>query len=137
MRIDRLARAHSLTGWLGFLGFLASGIFLARGRPAIYDGSDLVRALFRANHIYLLCASLLNLLAARVGSVRSELRTRLRTLGSLVLMGVVPLLGFCFVVEPPHGFAGRRLTIVALSLLLVGSLLLVLTTPKAHDPDDL
>ena len=134
MRIERLARAHSLVGWLGFLAFLASGLYLRRGRPDLYEGSEVVRALFRANHLYLLCAALLNLLAARVGAVPSLLRTRLRTLGSVVLMSTVPLLAYAFLVDPLRGFAGRGLTVLAMVLVLAGTLLITLTTPKAHDP---
>jgi len=134
MRIDRLARAHSLVGWLGVLAFLASGLYLKRGRPELYDGSEVVRALFRANHLYLLCAALLNLLAARVGAVPSLLRTRLRTLGSVLLMITVPLLGYAFLIDPRRGFPDRTLTFIGMVLVLLGTLLLTLTTPKAQDP---
>lgn len=134
MRIERLARVHSIVGWLGFLAFLASGLYLRRGRPDLYEGSEVVRALFRANHLYLLAAALLNLLAARVAGVPSRLRTRLRTLGSLALVLTVPLLGYAFFTDPPHGFAGRTLTTVSMVLMLVGTMLVTLTTPKAQDP---
>jgi len=134
MRIERLARAHSLVGWLGFLAFLASGLYLRRGRPELYDGSEVVRALFRANHLYLLAAALLNLLAARVGAAPTLLRTRLRTAGSLALLVTVPLLAYAFFTDPPHGIGDRTLTVTGMVLLLVGVLLLTLTTPKAQDP---
>jgi hypothetical protein len=132
MRIGTLARAHSVVGWLGVFIFLASGVYLSRERPELYGGSEVVRALFRANHLYILAGALLNLLAARVGAVDSLLRTRIRTAGSLALLSTVPLLSAAFWLEPPHGFEGRKLTLLGMVLMLVGTLLVTLTTPKAR-----
>ena len=120
--------------WLGFLAFLASGLYLRRGRPELYEGSEVVRALFRANHLYLQAAALLNMLAARVGGTPSRLRTRLRTAGSFLLIATVPLLTYAFFSDPLHGLGGRTLTTVSMVLMLLGTLLLTLTTPKAQGP---
>ena len=135
MRIERIARIHSIVGWLSFLAFLASGVYLRLERPALHAGSEAVRALYRANHLYLLGAALLNLLAARVGSAPGRLRARLRSSGSLVLLAAPPVLGAAFLREPPHGFDGRPLTTLGAVLMLGGTLLLALTTPKARDAD--
>jgi hypothetical protein len=133
MRIERLARIHSIVGWLSFLAFLLTGAYLKLHRPAIHEGSQVVRALFRANHLYLLGAALLNLLAARVGPAPGQLRARLRSLGSLALFAAPPVLIAAFLREPPHGFEGRTLTTLGTVLMLAGSMLLALTTPKARD----
>ena len=133
MRIDRLARIHSIVGWLSFLAFLASGVYLKLHKPELQAGSEAVRALYRANHLYLLGAGLLNLLAARVGAAPGRLRARLRGIGSLVLFAAPLVLGAAFMREPPHGFDGRTLTTLGAVLMLGGTLLLELTTPKARD----
>jgi hypothetical protein len=130
MRIERLARIHSIVGWLSFFAFLASGAQLLD--PVLRAGGDMVRALYRANHIYLLASALLNLLAARVGAAPGTLRARLREIGSLVLWGAPPVLVTAFLREPPHGFEGRSLTMFGVSLMLAGTMLLALTTPKAQ-----
>lgn len=130
MRIERLARAHSILGWLTFLAFLASGVHMLQ--PNYHGGSDLVRALHRANHLYLLGAALLHLLAARIGAAPGKLRGRLRVLGSLVLFAVSPVLVLAFLREPSQGLADRPLTIVGEALALVGCFLIALTTPKAQ-----
>ena len=133
MRIARIARVHSIVGWLSFLAFLASGVYLRLHRPELHAGSPLVRALFRANHLYLLGAALLNLLAARVGPAPGRLRGRLRGIGSLLLFLAPAALGVAFLREPPQGFDGRSLTTFGTVLMLAGTLLLALTTPKARD----
>ena len=135
MRIDRIARVHSIVCWLSFLAFLASGVYLRLHRPELHAGSPVVRTLFRANHLYLLAAALLNLLAARVGRAPGRLRARLRAVGSLLLVLSPPILGTAFLREPPRGFDGRALTSVGAALMLGGTLLLALTTPKARDDD--
>ncbi|MET0343305.1 MAG: hypothetical protein ABW252_20010 [Polyangiales bacterium] len=132
MRIERLARAHSILGWLTFLAFLGSGFSLLR--PDYHGGSEVVRALSRANHLYLLGAALLHLLAARAGGAPGKLRARLRGVGSLVLFGVPPVLLAAFVREPTQGLEDRPLTMLGLVLALIGTGLIALTTPKAHDP---
>ena len=133
MRIARLARAHSVFGWLGLLAFLGSGVYLRSGRPELYGGSEVVRALFRANHLYLLSAATLNLLAARVGSVDGRVRGLLRTIGSYTLLVTPLVLGVAFLREPPEGISARPLTTGGLVLTLLGTLLIALTTPKARD----
>ena len=133
MRIARLARAHSVLGWLGLLAFLGSGAYLRAGRPELYGGSEVVRALFRANHLYLLAAATLNLLASRVSGVEGRVRGALRALGSYTLLVTPFVLGAAFLREPPQGLGGRPLTTVGLVLTLVGTLLLTLTTPKARN----
>lgn len=130
MRIEPLSRAHSIVGWLGFLAFLGSGVHLLR--PELVSVSDATRALSRANHLYLLAAALLNLLAARVGPAPGRLRGRLRSAGSFLLFPCVPVLAAAFLREPQLGFEGRQLTLVGSVLGLSGTLLLVLTTPKAR-----
>jgi hypothetical protein len=131
MRIGPLSRAHSIVGWLGFLAFLGSGLHLLR--PELASVSEVTRALSRANHLYLLAAALLNLLAAKVGPAPGRLRGRLRIAGSFVLLPCVPVLAAAFWREPQLGFAGRQLTLLGNVLALAGTLLLVLTTPKGRD----
>jgi hypothetical protein len=130
MRIAPLSRAHSIMGWLGFLAFLGSGAYLLR--PELASASDATRALSRANHLYLLAAALLNLLAARIGPAPGRLRGRLRIAGSFALFPTVPVLAAAFLREPQLGFAGRQLTLLGSVLGLVGTFMLVLTIPKAR-----
>lgn len=130
MRIERLARLHSLLGWLTFLAFLGSGVYLRQ--PEIHGAAEATRALYRANHLYLLGAALLNLLAARAGHAPGKLRGRLRELGSLLLLVLPLVLILAFVREPPAGLDARPLTIFGEVMALAGAGLIALTTPKAR-----
>ena len=52
---------HCVTGLLFLLIFLATGQYMASLFPGLYEGNEVIRVLYRANHIYLLMAALINL----------------------------------------------------------------------------
>jgi hypothetical protein len=57
-------RIHLLLGLLTVLFFLATGAYMRARFPDLYGDNETIRYLYRANHIYILCAGLLHLPSA-------------------------------------------------------------------------
>ena len=49
---------HLLIGLVGFAAFLGTGLYMARHFPGAYASDEAIRYMYRANHVYLLLASL-------------------------------------------------------------------------------
>jgi hypothetical protein len=115
---------HLLVGVGGVLAFLGTGAYMATHFPAAYEGHEAVRYLYRANHVYLLLGSLINL---AVGIYRPASRPGWR--GTVALAGsalvlVAPfLLLYAFFFEAPRGTPERAATLVGALMLLVGVVL--------------
>ena len=56
-----LKSLHLLVGVAGVLVFLGTGAYMATHFPAAYSGNEAIRYMYRANHVYLLLASLINI----------------------------------------------------------------------------
>src|SRR5207344_1862670 len=52
---------HLWVGVGGVLAFLGTGAWMATHFPAAYEGHEAIRYMYRANHVYLLLGSLINL----------------------------------------------------------------------------
>ena len=114
---------HLWLGVGGVLAFLGTGAYMATHFPAAYESDEAIRYLYRANHVYLLLGSLINL---AVGFYRAGTRPGWRgvvgLVGSvlLVLAPFVPLYAFFF--EAPRGTPERAATFFGVLFLLVGAL---------------
>lgn len=51
---------HTGVGLIFLIIFLATGQYMGASFPDLYDGNEVVRVLYRANHIYILMAAMLN-----------------------------------------------------------------------------
>jgi hypothetical protein len=51
---------HRFLGMAAMLVFLGAGVYLATGFPELHGGDAAIRFKFRANHAYIMLASLLN-----------------------------------------------------------------------------
>ena len=54
-------RAHLTLGFVTFLGFICTGVYLRLHQADLVDGPEAIRIAFRANHIYILMSALINL----------------------------------------------------------------------------
>jgi hypothetical protein len=128
---DRLRAFHLWLGWGTFAIFLGTGVYMAREFPEAYRSREAIRYLFRANHVYILFAALLNL---TLGSrpIETGERSKLQTAASALVAAAVPLLVAAFFVEPPTGSPARPLTLFGIVSAALGTGLHGLAATLAH-----
>jgi len=114
---------HLLVGIGGVLVFLGTGAWMATHFPAAYSGGETIRYMYRANHVYLLLASLVNLaIGIYRGGSRPGWRGNLALAGSALVVAAPFLLVYAFFVEPAHGVPERPATLIGAVMLLAGVL---------------
>lgn len=113
---------HLGVGIAGVLAFLATGLYMARNFPAAYASGEEIRYMYRANHVYLLLASLVNVaLGCYWPGARPGWRGKLALAGAWLLLAALPVLLAAFFVEPPRGSPERGLTFLGVLLTLLGA----------------
>jgi hypothetical protein len=134
-----MARLHLVVGLGGVAAFLLTGLYMRLEFPGAYDGDATMRMLFRSAHIYLLLASLMNVL---VGVHASDVRTKApgragvragdpatwRRAGSVLLLLAPLFFLLAFAIEPevgrverPYALAGAVAALAGTSIHLVSS----------------
>ena len=115
---------HLWVGVGGVLAFLGTGAYMATHFPAAYEGHEAIRYMYRANHVYLLLGSLINLAVGiyRPGS-RPGWRGIVALAGSALMLAAPFVLLAAFFFEAPRGTPERAMTLIGVFLLLVGVLL--------------
>jgi peptidoglycan/LPS O-acetylase OafA/YrhL len=105
------------------LAFLGTGAYMASHFPAAYEGHEAIRYMYRANHVYLLLGSLINLAVGiyRAGS-RPNWRGIVGLIGSVLILAAPFVLLYAFFIEAPRGTPERAVTLLGVLLLLVGVL---------------
>jgi len=79
-------------GGAGVLAFLGTGVYMATHFPAAYAGGEHIRYLYRANHVYVLAGSLVNIaLGCYWPIVRAGWRGKLALVGAS-LVAAAPFL---------------------------------------------
>jgi hypothetical protein len=120
---DPIRRAHLVVG-LGFLAIFAlTGVYLRRTFPQAYHGDSGVHMMYRAGHIYILFAALLNVTLGvyfHRPAGQAARQRRLRTFGSALLLTTPPLLTVAFFLEPAGGSFGRPLTTLGIFATALG-----------------
>ena len=111
-------------GAAGLFAFLATGLYMATHFPAAYAAGEEIRYMYRANHIYLLLASLVGLtLGFYWSGARPGWRGKVALVGVCLVLGAPALLGIAFFVEPPHASPERPLTFFGALFALAGVLM--------------
>ncbi len=122
--IARLPLAHRLVGGITLALFLATGAFMRSRFPAVYAANESIRYLYRASHIYLLFAGLVNLALGSYLSIEPPGgRRAFQVAGSLALLAAVAVLAWAFLVEPPLASPHRPRTLLGVVLALAGTVL--------------
>ena len=117
-----LKKAHFWIGCLGIAVFLATGVYMRAGFPELYGGNEVVRYHYRANHIYILLGSLINLALGCYLRLGIGWRKRAAIVGSTLLLSSPLLLVAAFVLEAPKGTPDRLLTLVGIFMVFIGAL---------------
>ena len=117
-------------GVAGLLTFLWTGRFMLRHFPAAYRGHEEIRFLYRANHLYIMFASILNVVIGRHVRIEESWRLRraLLVVSSLAILLAVPVLIAAFYLEPPLAGAARWTTLLGCVLVFGGGVLSVVAT---------
>ena len=114
---------HLVLGAAGVLAFLGTGAWMATHFPAAYEGNEPIRYMYRANHVYVLLASLINI---AVGIYRPGTRGGWRGIfalaGSAMMQAALFLLLYAFFFEAPRGTPERAATLLGIVMLLIGVL---------------
>lgn len=114
-------RLHAIVGIGTVLVFLGTGVYMGISFPQLYDGNEVIRYLFRANHVYILFAGLLNVLPGLYLSWSIiPWRKSLQRAGSWMILIASLLFVAAFIVEPVQASPMRPLTVTAAFVTLVG-----------------
>ena len=109
----QLRALHLGVGLAGVVVFLGTGIYLRMVFPELYATNEALRYVYRANHVYVLFASLINLvLGLRVAGGLVGGRAKLALAGSLLALASPVVLCFAFVLEAPEVSPDRILTLL-------------------------
>ena len=110
-------------GALGVLVFLYTGWYMRSHFPAAYEGREAIRYLYRANHLYIMFSSVLNLVAGRyLVLAKVPWRRALQVGGSIALVVAMAVLIAAFFWEPQSGGVLRKATLLGCVLAFGGSL---------------
>lgn len=118
---------HFVAGVAGLLVFLFSGTYMKTHFPDAYATNEVIRFQFRANHVYLLLAALINFHAGLASvNVVSGIRALVEfTAKALVILAPL-MLAAAFFIEPAHGIAARPMSFYGVVMLLAGTALTLL-----------
>ena len=102
-----MKKLHLTFGILFIIIFCLTGAYLRVNRPGLYNGSDVIRMMYRANHIYIILAALVNLglglYMTKITETESRLSRGLEILGSILILVAPVLLCVVFFIEPAKG----------------------------------
>jgi hypothetical protein len=114
---------HLSVGFGGVLAFLGTGLYMGTHFPAAYAANEEIRYMYRANHVYLLLASLINLAVGIYWTgLRAGWRGTLASAGTWFLLAAPLVLLYAFFFEAPQGTPERVWTLVGVAMLLAGVL---------------
>lgn len=118
-----MRKLHLFVGLGGLAAFLGTGVYLAKGFPELYRHDEALRFIYRANHVYVLLSSLVNLtLGVYLVPASAGWRSIASKLGSCLALASPVILLIAFVVETARVTPDRPLTSLGVALLLVGTL---------------
>ena len=118
-----MRKLHLFVGLAGLAAFLGTGIYLASAAPEHYRRAEALRFIYRANHVYVLLSSLVNLvLGIYLVPLAAGWRSLSSKIGSYLLLASPLILLLAFVLETSKVTPERPVTTVGVVLLLLGTL---------------
>src|SRR5262245_23409287 len=116
-----MGRLHLAVGSLGVVVFLGTGLYMRSGFPDLYASDEALRYMYRANHVYLLLASLVNMaLGIYLIAPASGWRAVLSRIGSVLAILSPIVLCYAFFVEVPKASPERVFTALGIFLVALG-----------------
>ena len=124
-----MRRLQYIIGLAGIVAFVLSGQVLRLHRPPMHTMPDGPRMVFVSRHIYLLCASLLNLALGMYVRIDTRgWRRPVQIAGSALVAAAPVLLAVAFLREPELGLAGRSAWSALGLFAMAGGILLHMTS---------
>ena len=122
-----LRKLHFAVELAGFVAFLATGLYMNAGFPDLYGANEVLRYLYRSNHVYILLASLINVaLGVHLTPAAAGWRATGSLIGSLLVIAAPVVLCFAFFFEAPLATPERVWTLAGVAALAAGIALHVL-----------
>jgi len=119
----KLNLIHTILGISTTLVFIGTGLLMRFHFTRVYESNYLVRMMFRSIHIYILLAGLLNLaFGIYMSSSGSPRRRAIQLFGSMCILAAPIVLIAAFFCEPVRETLERRITLLGIVLLLVGTM---------------
>lgn len=117
----QLRRPHLIVGLAGVAAFLVTGAYMRAGFPDLYASNEVLRYLYRSNHVYILLASLVNVaLGVHLTPAVPGWRAGVSLLGSLLALAAPVVLCLAFFVEAPVPTPERVLTLIGVVAVTAG-----------------
>jgi hypothetical protein len=123
----QLRTVHFVVGLAGVAAFLVTGAYMRAGFPDLYASNEVLRYLYRSNHVYVLLASLVNVaLGVHLTPVAPGWRATVSLMGSLLALASPVVLCLAFFLEARVVTPERVLTLVGVIAVAAGIALHVL-----------
>lgn len=114
-------KLHFAVGLAGVVAFLGSGAYMRAGFPDLYETNEVLRYLYRSNHVYILLSSLINVaLGVHLTPVAPGWRSAVSKAGSLLALAAPAVLCLAFFIEAPKPSPERVVTLLGIWALAVG-----------------
>ena len=118
-----MRKLHLIVGLVGIALFLGTGAYMFRGFPELYGANEAVRYMYRANHVYVLLSSLINVaLAIYVLPAGPGWKGLASKIGSVLVILSPLVLCYAFFAEAPKATPERVFTGLGVLALLLGVL---------------
>lgn len=117
-----IKRVHVLVGIVTLIMFVATGFYMKLNFPALYQGNETIRMMYRASHIYILFAGLINIVIGSYISVDNAKHNWRQIVGSILIVSSAILFTTAFFYEPPRGSYQRTFTLLSILSISLGSL---------------
>lgn len=112
---------HKYFGLATVIVFLLTGLYMRFGFPGLYEEAEVIRFTFRANHVYILLAGLINVTLGIYMSVHHQSWKRhLQSIGSVFILMAPILLIVAFFYEARSGLPERYMTSIGIFSLFIG-----------------
>jgi hypothetical protein len=116
-----MRKLHLIVGLAGIVLFLGTGLYMRSGFPELYETNESLRYIYRANHVYILLSSLVNVaLGVYLVTAHPGWKALFSRIGSILAILSPMILCYAFFAEARKATPVRALTAFGVFALLIG-----------------
>jgi hypothetical protein len=117
----QMRKLHFAVGLAGIAAFIGTGVYMRAGFPDLHAANEVLRYLYRSNHVYILLSSLINVaLGVHLRAAEPGWRATVSFVGSLMALAAPAVLCLAFFLEAPVASPERVLTFTGVATLTAG-----------------